>query len=247
MTDRTAPSHAERARTLAASRTEGALSTLARDPAGHPYASHVIYAMDGARPIFLLSRLAEHTQNLEADARASLLVVEPEGDEAALARGRVTLVGSCRRVEDRASVEERFLARHPDARAYAGFADFAYYALDVESARWVGGFGRMSWIDRAAWEAAEPDPLLPSRAGILAHMNEDHADACLDYARALAGVPDAREARMIAVDRYGFDLRVATESGVRSVRLAFPVPVSTPNEVREAMVALLRRARAPRA
>lgn len=242
MTERTSPSHAERARTLLASRAEGTLSTLAREPAGHPYGSLVIYAMAGPRPIFLLSGLAEHTQNLAADGRASLLVAETEGE--ALTRGRVTLVGTCRRVEDRASVEEAFLAHHPSARAYASFADFFYFALEVESARWVGGFGRMSWIDRAAWEGAEPDPLLSARAGILEHMNDDHADACLAYARALAGVADAARARMVGVDRYGFDLAVEAAEGARAVRLAFPAPVATSEEVREVLVAMVREARA---
>ncbi len=238
----TTPSHAERARTLAAARTEGALCTLAREPEGHPYGSLVIYAMVGARPIFLLSKLAEHTRNLEADARASLLIAEREGGDA-LARGRVTLVGTCARIDDHTSVEDAFLARHPDARAYASFADFGYFALEVESARWVGGFGRMSWIDADAWRAAEPDPLLDARAGILEHMNDDHADACLAYARALAGVEGATAARMIDVDRYGFDLRVTTAEGARSVRLAFDSPVASAQEVRKALVAMVHEAR----
>lgn len=238
------PSHAERARTLAASRSEGALSTVARDPSGHPYGSHVIYAMVGARPIFLISKLAEHTQNLHADARASLLVVERETEGEALARGRVTLLGTCTRVADRASVEEAFLERHPDARGYASFSDFGFFALEVESARWVGGFGRMSWIEKEVWESAEPDPLLDSRAGILEHMNVDHAEACLAYARAIAGVSSARAARMIGVDRYGFDLHVTTEEGARSVRLPFESPVASSQDVRKALVAMVRDARA---
>ena len=100
------PSHAERARTLAASRSEGVLSTLALDPAGHPYGSYVLYAMVDETPVFLLSQLAEHTKNLEADPRASLLVVEEQAEGEALARGRITLVGRCRRVDEPARAEE---------------------------------------------------------------------------------------------------------------------------------------------
>jgi putative heme iron utilization protein len=237
------PSHAERARTLVASRSEGALSTLALDPAGHPYGSHVVFAAMGPAPVFLISKLAEHTKNLEADRRASLLIVEAEreGDEA-LARGRVTLVGECRPIDDRGRVEAAFLDRHPSARAYSSFADFSYWELAVASARYVGGFGRMSWIGREEWETAEVDPLLDSAAGILAHMNEDHADACAAYAEAFAGLRGA--ARMIAVDRYGFELRVSTGEGPRTARVAFPAPVSTATEVRKALVAMVREARA---
>ena len=147
-------SHATLARQLVTSRTDGTLSTLARDPAGYPFGSHVLYALVDTRPVFLISNLAEHTKNLEADPRASLLVVEaaPAGTEQ-LAIGRVTLVGRCTRV-DRTAVEQAFLAAHPDARGYASFKDFGYWALDVESVRFVGGFGRMSWVTPDAWRAA---------------------------------------------------------------------------------------------
>lgn len=238
-----APSHAERARTLVAAASEGTLCTLARDPAGHPFGSHVLYALVGDRPVFLISKLAEHTQNLEADPRASLLVLERGHAESALALGRVTLLGTCARVADRASVEEAFLAAHPSARTYAGFGDFGYFALEVQSARYVGGFGRMSWIEGDAFRAAEADPLRDAATGILEHMNDDHADACLAYAKGLGGVGDAVSARMIAVDRYGFDLEVAMERGSRAVRVPFPAPVSSPDAVRKAMVALVREAR----
>lgn len=243
MADARTPTHAERSRTLAASRTEGALSTLALDPAGHPYGSYVVYAMVGASPVFLISKLAEHTKNLEADPRASLLVVELEREgEEALARGRVTLVGECRPVEDRARVEAAFLSRHPSARGYAGFSDFGYWELAIRSARYVGGFGRMSWIGEDEWRAAEVDPLVDAAAGILAHMNEDHADACASYARAFAGLEGA--ARMTGVDRYGFELLVETKEGPRTARIAFPAEVATPAEVRKALVAMVREARA---
>jgi putative heme iron utilization protein len=147
-------SHAALARALVAAHREGTLSTLARDPAGYPFGSHVLYALVEGRPVFLISNLAEHTKNLENDPRASLLVVEavPPGTEQ-LAVGRVTLLGRCARV-DRSLAEAAFLVVHPDARGYASFKDFGYWALDVESVRYVGGFGRMSWVDADAFRAA---------------------------------------------------------------------------------------------
>lgn len=149
------PTHAERSRMLVAQQREGTLSTIASDPAGSPYGSFVIYAPLGESVVFLLSGLAEHTKNLEADPRASLLVVEPRGEQEALARDRVTLLGICRRAL-RSEVEPAFLARHPSAERYASFADFGYWRLEVESARFVGGFGRMSWIAGRAWAEADP-------------------------------------------------------------------------------------------
>lgn len=238
------PSHAERARTLARDVGIGSLATRALDPKGFPYASLVAWALSGADPVLLLSELAEHTRNLRADPRAALLFAESAAPDA-LARARTTLLGVCEPVPDgaRADAREAFLARHPDATAYEAFADFGFWRLRVESARYVGGFGRMSWIAGEAWARAEPDPIAPYAPEVLDHMNRDHADAVLAYCRGLAGV-DATGATLTAVDRYGFEIAATTPSGPRDVRLAFSGPVSTPAEVRAELVRLAREARA---
>src|ERR1700760_4577119 len=81
-------------RTLAARARIGSLATVARDPAGHPFATLVAMAVDGAgRPLLFLSALAEHTKNLRADERASLLVWDAAASGDPLAAERVTLVG----------------------------------------------------------------------------------------------------------------------------------------------------------
>ncbi len=186
-----APSHAERCRTLATRALSATLGTLARDPAGYPYTSLVTVAFDAqGRPLMLLSTLAEHTANLTADKRASLLVAEPlEGSREPLAIGRMTILGPCERVveSERASVREAFLAAQPSASYYVDFRDFDFFRLEPESIRYVGGFGRMSWVKGDDYRLAEPDALAPSAAGILGHMNADHADALVAYAKGLAG------------------------------------------------------------
>lgn len=134
------------------------LCTLARDPEGYPYGSLVVVAADAdGRPLFLLSKLAEHTGNLLSRPEASVLFVEPaEADPEPLAAHRVTLLGPCRRIEDAAEIDAaraRFLEAHPSAAAYVTFADFAFYRLEPTALRYVGGFGRMSWVDPAAYRA----------------------------------------------------------------------------------------------
>jgi putative heme iron utilization protein len=243
-----APTHAERCRTLAAQARSATLATIARDPAGFPYASLVTVALDSAgRPLFLLSELAEHTGNLHAHPEASVLLSEPLGaHDEPLALGRVTVLGRCEKVpaDDRAAVREAFLAQQPKASYYVDFGDFGFYRLEPTALRYVGGFGRMSWVTADDYRTAEPDPLAAGAAGILKHMNDDHADAVLAYARALAGIADATSASMTAVDRYGFEIAAATGKGPRAARLAFDTPVATSDEVRRAMVALVQRARA---
>lgn len=243
-----APTHAERCRTLVRKAGAATLCTIARDPAGYPYGSLVSVATDDlGRPLFLLSSLAEHTGNLLARPEASVLIAEAPGShDQPLALGRVTILGACTAVgeSERATVREIFLAQQPTAASYVDFGDFAFYRLEPTALRYVGGFGRMSWVTAEDYRVAEPDPLVAASSGILRHMNDDHADAVLAYARTLAGIADASTATMTAVDRYGFELAATTPGGPRSARLAFDEPVSTTDEVRRAMVALVKRARA---
>ena len=68
------------------------------------------------------------------------------------------------------------------ARAYyVDFKDFSFWCMPVEAVRYIGGYGRMSWVERSDWTAAQPDPLVPFAAGILHHMNEDHAETMVLY------------------------------------------------------------------
>jgi len=166
------------------------------------------------------------------------------GSEDPLANGRVTLLGPCRQVDgDGGSARAAFLATHPNAAYYADFRDFAFWQLRVESIRYIGGYGRMSWVEAADWHVAEPDPLAASAAGIIAHMNDDHAEAMVLYCKAFSKATDITAASMTGVDRYGFEMSAVTAEGPRPVRLAFADPVGTPEEVRAALVAMLEDAR----
>lgn len=237
------PTHAERARTLVDHIKTGTLCTLATEPDGYPYGSFVTVAFDAGDPVFLVSTMAEHTKNLQRDPRASLLVAE-SGSEDPLANGRVTLLGPCAQVEGTGgSARVAFLAVHPNAAYYADFGDFAFWKLRVESVRYIGGYGRMSWIDAPAWRAAEPDPLSAAAAGVIAHMNEDHADAMVLYCKAFSKATSVTAASMTGIDRYGFELSAMTDEGPRPVRLAFPAPIRTSEDARAALVAMLRDAR----
>jgi putative heme iron utilization protein len=240
------PTHAEYARSLAATYVRGTLSTL--DDEGHPFGSVVLYVLDDrGQPVMLLSELAEHTKNIRRDGRASVLVsstVMPGDDPMALPR--VTIIGSLLPVADDElpALRERFLAEHPSAENYVEFGDFGWWRLVLDSVRFVGGYGRMSWVDVDSYMHVQADPLARHGDSIMAHMNTDHADANLAYARAQATSADATSARMVAVDRLGFDLLATTPRGLQPARVNFDEPVETPDEVRKAVVALLARARA---
>ena len=243
------PTHAERCRTLVAASSRGALSTLAADPEGYPYGSVATYALDPrGNPLFFVSLMAEHTQNAMRDPRASLLVTEPvlEGADP-LASGRATLMGTLAVVDDagRAEVRDAYLAANPSAAYYIDFGDFVFYRLSVESIRYVGGYGRMSWVDAAGYGSARPDPLASAAAGIISHMNADHAESLVTLCHHDAAREDVVAASMTAVDRYGFEV-VADLGGDRreALRIGFRTEQVDPDGVRRELVGMLHRARA---
>jgi putative heme iron utilization protein len=239
------PTFAERARTLAHLGHSGTLATVSRRHAGHPFASVMPYALDaGGRPLFLISAMAMHTQNLETDPRASLLVTQPDWSGDPLAAGRLTLMGRARRLGPAEASEARgvYLARHERAGYWVDFDDFAFWRLDVLDVYFVGGFAAMDWVTAADYAAAQPDPLADAGPGIVEHMNRDHAAALTAYARHFAGEV-ADEATMVTVDRLGFKLRLRQGERLSSVRIAFPREVTTPGQSREVLIEMLRTAR----
>jgi len=239
------PTFAEQARTLVHLGRTGALGTLSRRHPGHPFVSVMPYATDGrGRPLLLISRLAMHTQNLEVDSRASLLVAQAGDGDDPLALARVTLMGRAGRVEggERDAARRAYLARHPNAVHWVDFEDFAFWRLDLADVYFVGGFGAMDWVQAAGYETALPDPLADAAAGITAHMNRDHADALVAYARGLGGL-EAEGAEMVAVDRLGFKLRVRTREGLRGCRIPFTREAATAEQCRVVLIEMLEACR----
>jgi putative heme iron utilization protein len=176
------PSFAERARTLLHLGRLGSLSTLSRKRPGFPFGSLMPFALDGeGRPLFLISTMAMHTQNLQQDPRASLLVTEAEASGDPLGSARVTMVGTASVLAGEQVGEARglYLERHPNSKYWVDFDDFSFFRLEVLDVYYVGGFGVMGWIAAPEYSLAQADPLADAAAGILQHMNADHQDALI--------------------------------------------------------------------
>jgi putative heme iron utilization protein len=239
------PAFAERARTLMYLGRTGSLSTLSRKQPGFPFGSVMPYGLDDrGRPIFLISTMAMHTQNLQADPRASLLVTQDDGGSDPLGASRVTLVGNVLRITETEVPEARklYLARYANSKYWVDFEDFSFYRMDVVDVYYVGGFGVMGWVSAAEYDGSQPDPLADSMAEIIQHMNADHRDALVLLARKFAGI-ESQEATMTAVDRLGFHVRLKAPDGMRGARIAFLQEVSNPAETRKILVEMVQQAR----
>ena len=231
---------ARKARALLRRSPVGVLSTLSQTMPGYPFGSLAPFAMTHeGRPLLYVSRLAEHTRNLAADARACLTVGEA-GAAPAQALGRASLLGEVRQASEaeHAALAERYFALFPEQREYEALGDFAFWWLEPVRVRWIGGFGEIAWLEPEAWLLPSPEWQL-GEAGIVAHMNEDHRDALLAMARARFAVR-SDDVAMLACDAEGCHLRA--DGAVRWI--AFDRACQTANDVRAEMVRLTREARA---
>lgn len=226
------------ARGLLRSARRASLSTL--DASGAPYVSliGIATAPDGA-PLLLVSDLARHNMNLKRDPRASVLLADiGAGDP--LAHPRVTLFGAC--VETpKAEQRARWLTRQPEAAMYFDFQDFRMLRLEPEAAHLVAGFGRI--VD-LAWDELRTDldgaeGLVEAEAGVVEHMNEDHADATRLFATKLLGAADGAW-RFEGCDPLGCELGLDG----KALYLPFDPPAKTAGDVRKRLVELVAKARA---
>lgn len=209
---------------------------------GWPYPSlvQVAFDLDGT-PLLLLSTLADHTKNIARDSRVGLLFDGTAGLAEPLSGPRLSVLGRAERSEEPRH-RARFLARHPGAALYAGFADFNVYAVAVERAHLVAGFGRVRWLDRAdLLLPGVPAALAEAESTILSHMNADHADALRLYATVLAGrsADGAGSWAMTGIDPDGCDLRRSGEMA----RVDFDHSVENPEDARVTLAGLARQAR----
>ncbi|WP_417660466.1 HugZ family protein [Pseudomonas sp.] len=226
-------SAAKHARELLLKEYRGVLSTHSKSMPGFPFGSVVPYCLDAqGYPLILISRIAQHTHNLQRDPKCSILVGERAAEDVQAA-GRLTILAEARRLEDTQSIEaaaERYYRYFPESADYHRAHDFDFWRLEPVRSRYIGGFGAIHWVDQVtlANEFAGEAEL-----SMLEHMNADHSKAIAHYVE-LAGLPAQPPAQMVGIDSEGFHLSIA-----KSIYwLAFPTICNTPGAVRQALVAL---------
>jgi Putative heme iron utilization protein len=206
---------------------KASLATVLASDATAPYASLATVALDhDLAPILLLSELADHTRNLLADPRISLLLDGTDGHPNPQTGPRVTLTGRAERRDGDERLKARFLARHPGAALYAGFADFSIWRMAPERAHFVGGFGRAMWFDAPfGMDPALVAETAALEGNLVAEANDSHRDA-------LARLGDGW--LVAAVDVDGIDLT----NGETFMRRNYCAAVESPGGFRAAIASL---------
>lgn len=170
--------------------TDGTLATHSQTVPGYPFATAVPHVPDEVhRPVFCISRLAEHTRNILADARVSYAITQPGVSDVQNAP-RMTIVGDMEPVELSSAFVEHFLRYQPSAEPLLAL-DLSFFRLTPRRLRYIGGVGKMGWLEAADW--AELATLAPEDEQLML--------------RGLAA-SQARRARLLGIDRYGMDIEV---------------------------------------
>lgn len=217
------------ARQIVKSCRSGALGTL-NNADGAPHVSLCAVAFDAiGRAIFLLSDLAEHTQNLKVDPRVSFLCEQASDRGNPQSGPRVSLVGELKQVAA-SEVEELYLQFHPSAQMYASFEDFNYYRLEVVKAHFVGGFGRAQWLEGAQYlgDSAAFLNFSKNQEKVITYLNAEFpqfASVCATKLLKQRG----KAWRLLRIDSDGADLKGPS----RIVRYPFETEVKTREKVEE--------------
>lgn len=215
----------------------GVLSTLSKRFDGYPFGSITPYLADhDGSLLILISTLAEHTKNILHDPRVSL-ITHDQRDPHIQTQGRVTVVGNAAPEPDREQAGLRYLRYFPEAQTYFAMHDFSFYRIRPMAIRYIGGFGRIHWVDMEDY-AVQPHPLIEQESGVVAHMNSDHQDALRDYCRHFHQCA-ALDVAMLGIDMDGFDVRADDQV----LRFDFAQPVIDAQQARTALVEMARVAK----
>ncbi|MBI5918638.1 MAG: DUF2470 domain-containing protein [Nitrosomonadales bacterium] len=225
-------SNAREARQLLRAHRYGALSTLSKKFDGHPFGSITPYLVDhDGSLLILISTLAEHTKNIAADPRVSL-ITHNQRDPHIQTQGRVTLLGHAALVAEREETGRRYLRYFPEAQTYFAMHDFSFYRITPLTLRYIGGFGHIHWVKAESYRVANY-PLIQQEADLLAQMNADHSASLRHYCRQTQQI-EAQQIEMVGIDCDGFDLRADGDV----YRIDFPEPVLDAQQARAALIAM---------
>lgn len=196
---------AREARQLLRAHRYGTLCTLSKKFEGHPFGSITPYLTDhDGSLVILISDLAEHTKNIKADPRVSL-ITHNQGSPHIQTQGRVTVLGNAHHLPDREKAGERYLRYFPEAHTYFAMHDFQFYRIVPQAIRYIGGFGNIHWVHADRY--ALPDyPLMTEEHALLEKLNAGRSP---------------KLGQIIGMDCDGYDVRI----GEQLKRVEAPAPL----------------------
>ena len=224
------------AKQLCRTQHSGVLGTHSTSMPGYPFGSVVPFYLNAAGDaIIYISDIALHTRNIKANDKVSLTIFDPSQDDSQ-ANGRVTIMGNCSQIEAD-EVKDQYLRLFPQAKDYEKTHDFNFYVIRTERIRYIGGFGKIHWIDKAYWHVVEQG-WHKSPESIICHMNDDHQEAMQLILKFYTG-RNVTQPVMYSVFPEGMHCGNSEHIWF----IPFKHVCNTPLEVRQSLVALTNDAR----
>lgn len=221
----------------------GVLSTFSAKFTGYPFGSVAPFILDhSGQPIILISTIAEHTQNIIANPKVSLLVFA--GADDLQANARLTLIGEAVQIDKEDShLRARYLRYFPQAESYFDMHDFNFYRIQIAQVRYIAGFGKMGWASDSDFKNTNDESQIAEQeTAIIDHMNTDHVHSLIAYSKHFHGV-DATHAQMLGIDSDGFDAKVETNNQQKILRFNFEQPIHDAESARAALVTMSKASR----
>lgn len=209
---------------------DGVLSTISLDVPGFPFGSVTPYCLDADFiPNILISSIAQHTKNLKANPKVSLLISETTHKTNKQSLSRLTYLGEAEKVVEDSDIKKRYLSYYPAAAAYFKTHDFSFYRINPVRLRFIGGFGKIYWIETADLKLKNIFSI-DDEIKVVEHMNQDHGHNIKDYVRFYLGLECSKSdaLRMVGLDQYGMDLSL---NEVKH-RIDFKTPLESPAQAR---------------
>ena len=185
--------------------SEGVLSTISVRNEGYPFGSFVTYITDVDRSIIIYaSNIAQHTINLKANSKSCLTLFKIDDDLDKQNSSRMTLLGDLQSMPEKEIDETRtrFEEFLPESKKYAAMHDFNFYRLHIDQIRWIGGFGKIAWLDNKDWKQFKPK-WMSNQTSIIDHMNKDHTKNISASLNAQHNIQDP-EAKMFVLSIDGY-------------------------------------------
>ncbi|XP_034694494.1 uncharacterized protein LOC117920907 isoform X2 [Vitis riparia] len=211
---------------------------------GYPSGSMVDFACDqDGYPILAVSSLANHTKDLLANTKCSLLVAKDPEDKTDLL---ITVHGDAVPVseEDKGDIRTAYLTRHPNA-FWVDFGDFQFMRIEPKVVRYVSGIATAllgtEEFTKEAYTAAKVDPIAQFSKPVASHMNRDHAeDTKLIVQHVTSILVDS--AYMLDLDSLGFYVKATYRGNTFKLRIPFPRRAEDRKDVKTLVVEMLQAA-----
>lgn len=224
----------------------GILSTHSIELEGYPFGSVTPYCLDkNFNPIILVSDLAQHTKNINADNKVSLTIAEEASESEKQSLGRLTYIGDAFRIEseteDYKEISQIYLRYFPAAKHYFEAHNFYFYRIKCKRARYIEGFGKIFWIEKKDWDM-ENIFTEEEQNRMISHMNVDHQEALRNYCSHFKGItiPEDDILNMVGIYQLGFDLIYKKQK----YHFKFEDEVKDSTTAREALVAMAKESKA---